>query len=104
MSYEYAKSSTYYGTHTCKRFTDAPKWIWEQIRLNYAEVISDLNRKLEISDSLSKYIGERKNRNLVFIQVVLAAATFFLLLFPSKAEAIASLIRRVWHYLSSLFQ
>lgn len=104
MSNEHAKSSTYYGTHTCKRFTDAPKWIWEQIRLNYTEVVSDLNRKLEISDSLSKYIGERKNRNMVFIQVVLAAATFFLLLFPAKAEAIASLIKRVWRYFSLLFQ
>jgi len=44
---KYAKASLYYGQHTCKMFTDAPKWVWEQIRLNFKEVTSDLNRKLE---------------------------------------------------------
>ena len=100
---KYAKASIYYKTHTCKYFTDIPKWMWKQIRYNYTEVANDLKRKLEISDSLAKYSSERKNRNMAVIQVVLAVMTFFLLIFPNKAQELAALIERIWNYLSSLF-
>ena len=100
---KYAKSSICHGAHTYKHFADIPKWMWEQIRCNYTEVVNDLNRKLEISDALAKYSSERKNRNMGFIQVILAVMTFFLLIFPTKAQELAALIERIWNYLSSLF-
>lgn len=103
-SNEYVKLSTFLGVHTYEQFTDVPRRSWMHIRSNYAEVANDLNLKLEISDSLAKYTSERKNRIMVFVQVILAAATFFFLLFPSKAEAIANLIKRAWSCLGSLFQ
>ena len=98
----YARSSIHYWIHTCEQFTSVPKWIWEQIRSNYAEVTKDLNRKLDISDSLAKYTSEKKNRILIFIQVVLAAATFYLLLFPHRAQNLATILVRIWELLSSV--
>lgn len=102
-SNQYAKSSIYHGFHTLDHFTGYPKWIWEQIGTNYFEVENDLNRKKAISDSLSKYSSERKNRRMIAFQVVLALVTFFLLLFPSKAQDLAALIRRIWLWLKSIF-
>lgn len=102
-SYKYAKLSTYFGVHTYEQFVNIPKQSWIHIRANYTEAANDLNRKLEIADSLAKYTSERKTRNMVFIQVILATATFFFLIFPSKAAAAADLIKRLCSYLSSLF-
>lgn len=100
---QYAKSSIYYGGHTLDQFTGYPKWIWEQIGTNYSEVENDLNRKIAISDSLSKYSSERKNRRMMAFQVALALATFILLLFPSKAQDLAALISQIWLWLKSIF-
>ena len=100
---KYAKSSIYYGTHTYKYYTDIPKWMWNQIKCNYTEVANDLKRKLEISDSLAKYSSERKNRNMAVIQVILAVMTFFLLIFPNKAQELADLIKQIWNSLTSFF-
>lgn len=102
-SNKYAKLSTFWGMHTYEQFTNIPMQSWIHIRTNYTEAANDLNRKLEIADSLAKYTSERKTRNMVFIQVILAAATFFFLIFPSKAAAAADLIKWLWSYLRSLF-
>lgn len=101
---KYAKSSIYHGVHPYRQFTDVPKWIWEQIRTNYSEVVNDLNHKIEISDSLAKYSGERNNKIMVFVQVALAAMTFFLLIFPSKAKDLAIFIKQIWNSLRSLIR
>lgn len=99
----YTKHSICYGIHTYEQFINMPRQSWMHIRSNYAEAANDLDRKLEISDSLAKYTSERNNRGMVLIQVVLAAATFFFLIFPKKAEAVAKLIKQLWDYLNSLF-
>lgn len=99
----YTKHSICYGIHTYEQFINMPRQSWMHIRSNYAEAANDLDRKLEIADSLAKYTSERKTRNMVFIQVILATATFFFLIFPKKAEAVAKLIKQLWNYLNSLF-
>ena len=99
----YTKHSICYGIHTYEQFINMPRQSWMHIRSNYAEAANDLDRKLEVSDSLAKYTSERNNRGMVLIQVVLAAATFFFLIFPKKAEAVAKLIKQLWDYLNSLF-
>lgn len=99
----YTKHSICYGIHTYEQFINMPRQSWMHIRSNYAEAANDLDRKLEISDSLAKYTSERNNRGMVLIQVVLAAATFFFLIFPKKAEAVVKLIKQLWDYLNSLF-
>ena len=88
-------SSIYRGFHTAEVFAGAIEWIWKQIRINYKEVENDLNRKLEISDSLNEYSIGASNRILVSIQVILAIFTFYLLIFPDKAEKVASWLQKL---------
>lgn len=99
---EYAKASTYCGIHTCDIFIDTPKRVWKQIKLNYTEVKSDLERKLEISDSLLKYTSEKKHGWMASFQMLLAATTFFFLIFPSKAATMANWIMQLWNCIKSL--
>ena len=86
-------SSIYRGFHTYSSFTGNPKYIWEQIRNNYSEVERDLNRKIEIADSLAKYSSETINRRMIYIQVLISAMTFILVIFPEKARSLANLIK-----------
>ena len=90
---KYANSSIYRGFHTYSSFTGNPKYIWEQIRNNYSEVERDLNRKIEIADSLAKYSSETINRRMIYIQVLISAMTFILVIFPEKARSLANLIK-----------
>lgn len=46
---EYATSSVCYGRHPYELFTDNPEWIWSQVKNNYTEIESDLQRKIDIS-------------------------------------------------------
>ena len=48
----YTKHSICYGIHTYEQFINMPRQSWMHIRSNYAEAANDLDRKLEISDSL----------------------------------------------------
>lgn len=48
----YTKHSICYGIHTYEQFINMPRQSWTHIRSNYAEAANDLDRKLEISDSL----------------------------------------------------
>lgn len=94
-SNEYAKASIYRNLHPYKLLTSTPEWIWQQVRNNYCEVENDLDRKLEISDSLTKYKNEQTNRKLAFIQVILAVLTFYLLIFPDRAKEISDYILEI---------
>ena len=96
----FTKASIYYGLHTAKIFASSPRWIWKQIRSNYDEVENDLNRKIEISDSLTSYSSEKKNRILIIIQVILATLTLYLMIFPDKTTKIASWLLKIFELLS----
>lgn len=90
-------SSIYHGIHTSESFYGIPRWIWKQIETNYNEVESDINRKIEISSSLTNYYAETINRLMVCIQVIIALATFYLLIFPNVAKVIAKFIEGLFH-------
>ena len=100
---EYVKQSVHNGFHPYEQFIGTIKWLWEQIRTNYAEVETDLDRKIEITASLATYSNETKGKRMILIQLLLAAVTFVLLLFPDKAQEIADLIKSAWHMVVSFF-
>lgn len=93
----FAKASIHNGFHTAQAFIGNPEWIWRQIRNNYFEIESDLNRKLEISDSLVKFSSDRSNDVMTFIQLILAMLTFVLLIFPEIALRIADFLKMIWN-------
>lgn len=100
---KYAKSSSCYGWYPYKLFTDNPKWMWSQVQNNYTEIESDLQRKINISSDLTAYAREKGNRNLMVAQLLIAAITFVLLIFPEKAQSIAELIKTLWNFICQLF-
>ncbi len=91
----FTSASIYYGFHTAELFASNPRWIWKQIRINYKEVENDLNRKLEIADSLTNYSAEMSNKRMAGAQLFFAAITFYLLIFPDKAMKIASFLLKI---------
>ena len=100
---DYSRKSMYMGLRTSKYFTYSPGDIWEQVKSNMVEIDSDLQRKIEISSGLTEYSREASNRRLGYYQLLLAILTFAFLLFPSKAEYVAELIKQLLQFLSKVF-
>ena len=101
---EYATRSICQNVHPYKMVTDNPKWMWLQIQNNYTEIENDLQRKIDISSELTAYAREKGNRNLIVIQLLIATATFVLLIFPEKISSIAESIKNLWALISQLFK
>ena len=100
---EYATSSVYYGRHPYELFTDNPKWMWSQVKNNYTEIESDLQRKIDISSELTAFSREKSNRNITVTQLLISTVTFVLLIFPEKASIIADWIKTLWTHICQLF-
>lgn len=100
---EYATSSVYYGRHPYELFTDNPKWMWSQVKNNYTEIESDLQRKIDISSELTAFSREKSNRNITVTQLLISTVTFVLLIFPEKALIIADGIKTLWTLICKLF-
>lgn len=91
----FTSASIYYGLQTAKMFDGLPRQIWKQIRSNCNEVENDIDRKLEISSSLTSYSAGKQSMFLVGIQVILATLTFYFLVFPDKAAILASWLLKI---------
>ena len=100
---EYATSSVCYGRHTYELFIDNPEWMWSQVKNNYTEIESDLQRKIDISSELTAFSREKSNRNLTIAQLLISIVTFILLIFPEKALSIADWIKTLWTLICQLF-
>lgn len=96
---KFAVKSIDFLYHTCEQFYTHPKYIWEKVKDSFSEVEGDLVRKLAISESLSKYIGERKSMILISIQVILALISIVLLVFNDLAGRIAKFLEATWNYI-----
>ncbi|MFQ7112176.1 MAG: hypothetical protein ACLRP9_11360 [Anaerovoracaceae bacterium] len=85
----FIKKSVKCGCHPYKIFCDGPQKLWKQIKVNYDELMTDLNNKIDISSSLTHYHDAKKNSRVSWIQLVIAISTFILLIFPEKAATIS---------------
>lgn len=85
----FVKKSVMYGHHTYEGFSYETQNLWKLIKINYDELMIDLNNKIDISSSLTNYYDVKKNSIVSWIQLVIAISTFVLLIFPEKATAIS---------------
>ena len=77
--------------------------MWSQVKNNYTEIESDLQRKIDISSELTAFSREKSNRNLTVAQLLISVVTFVLLIFPEKALSIADWIKTLWTLICQLF-
>lgn len=87
--YHFVKKSVMHGDHSYEGFSYQPKNLWKLIKINYDELMIDLNNKIDISSSLTNYYDVKKNSRVSWIQLVIAISTFVLLIFPEKATTIS---------------
>ena len=85
------KKSVSYGYHPYEGFSYGPQKLWKLIKMNYDELMIDLNNKIDISSSLTHYYDAKKNSRVSWIQLVIAISTFILLIFPEKATVVSNL-------------
>lgn len=88
----FVKKSVIHGYHTYKDFSYGSQHLWELIKVNYNELMIDLNNKIDISSSLTQYYDVKKNSRVSWIQLVIALSTFVLLIFPEKATVLAEFL------------
>lgn len=87
----FVKKSVSYGYHPYEGFSYGPQKLWKLIKMNYDELMIDLNNKIDISSSLTHYYDAKKNSRVSWIQLVIAISTFILLIFPEKATVVSNL-------------
>ena len=85
----FVKKSVMYGHHPYEGFSYGPQNLWKLIKINYDELMIDLNNKIDISSSLTHYYDVKRNSRVSWIQLGIAISTFVLLIFPEKATAIS---------------
>ena len=101
---DYSRTSVYLGRfHPYKLFTESPKWMWNQVKENYTEIEMDLERKIDIASGMMTYSRENSNKRLAIYQLVFAAMTFTLLIFPELAQRLADKIKIIWSYIENMF-
>ena len=98
---EYVRRSTFDGYHTYESFVDTPQYNDSLIEQKVIELERELDRKIKVSDSLKKYSGDKRNYVMAIIQLIIAIATFVLLLFPEKAQLIATFFMGIVEYINN---
>lgn len=89
---DFVRKSKVNGYYPHEVFTNVPQNLWKLIKINYNELMIDLNNKIEISSSLNNYYDAKKNSRVSWIQLVIAVCTFILLIFPEKAMVVAEFL------------
>ena len=87
----FVKKSVSHGYHPYESFFCGPQKLWKLIKINYDELMADLNNKIDISSSLTHYYDAKKDSRVSWIQLVIAISTFILLIFPEKATVVSNL-------------
>ena len=77
--------------------------MWNQVKENYTEIEMDLERKIDIASGMMTYSRENSNKRLAIYQLVFAALTFTLLIFPELAQRLADKIKIIWSYIENMF-
>lgn len=85
----FVKKSVIHGYHPYEGFSYGAQNLWKLIKINYDELMIDLNNKIDISSSLTHYYDVKKNSRVSWIQLVIAISTFVLLIFPEKATSVS---------------
>lgn len=98
----FVKKSVMYGHHPYEGFSYGPQNLWKLIKINYDELMIDLNNKIDISSSLTHYYDVKKNSRVSWIQLGIAISTFVLLIFPEKATAISDFFL-YWYEIAKYF-